>query len=112
MGLEDLQAIRLGGPAPWPDARKAMAKIPIAVQAVVLGHPQVQHHELVALTGVLERTLVRRFNPYRLLLAMDAGRAPGRPGSHMNLPASLDPFNHDIPDSQDKIDWGHRHSFH
>src|SRR3546814_365097 len=32
MGPEDLQAIRLGGPAPWPDACKAVAKVPIAGQ--------------------------------------------------------------------------------
>jgi len=72
VGLEDLQAIRLGGSAPGPDARKTVAKIAIAVGAVILGYGQVQHHQLIALASVLERTRVRRFNPYRLLLAMDA----------------------------------------
>jgi len=93
VGLEDLQAIRLGGPAPGPDAGKAVAKIPIAVHAVVLGHGQVQHHQLVALARVLERTLVRGFNTHRLLLAMYARQALGRPGPDMNLSAALDSFN-------------------
>src|SRR5690554_1245047 len=70
VGLEDLQTIRLGGAAPRPDARKAVAKIAIAVGAVVLGHAQMQHHQLVALARVLEPTVVRRLNPYRRLLAM------------------------------------------
>jgi len=56
-------------------------------------------HQLITLACVLERSLVCGFNPYRLLLAMDAGRAPGWPGPHMNLSTSLDPFNQDIPDS-------------
>src|SRR5690606_18541963 len=99
VGLEDLQAIRLGGPAPWPDPREPVTKIAIAVGAVVLGHTQVQHHQLIALAGVLERTLVRRFNPYRPLLAMDAHQALGRPGPDMNLSATLHPINHYISDS-------------
>jgi len=92
-GLEDLQAIRFGGSAPWPDAHEAVSKIAIAVSAVVLGHTQVQHHQLVTLTGVLQCALVRRFNPYRCLLAMDAHQALGRPGPDMNLSASLHPIN-------------------
>jgi len=99
VGLEDFQPIRLGGPAPGSNPGKAVAKIPIALGAVVLGHSQVQHHQLVALARVLERSLVRGFNPYRLLLAVDAGRALGGPSPDMNLPATLDPFNHDISNS-------------
>src|SRR5690606_566688 len=70
VGLEDFQAIRLGGSTPRPDACEAVTEIAIAVQAMVLGHAQVQHHQLVALARMLERSLVRGFNTYRLLPAM------------------------------------------
>src|SRR5690606_30181803 len=99
VGFEDFQAVRLGSTTPRPNAREAVAEIAIAVGAVVLGHTQVQHHQLIALAGVLERTLVRRFNPYRPLLAMYAHQALGRPGPDMNLSATLHPINHYISDS-------------
>src|SRR3546814_10414139 len=41
----------------------------------------------------LKRTLVGGFNPYRRLLAMDAGQALGGPGPDMNLSATLHAFN-------------------
>jgi len=59
----------------------------------------VQHHQLVALAGVLERTLVRRLNSYRLSLAMYACQALGRPGPNMDLSATLHAFYEYISDS-------------
>jgi hypothetical protein len=52
-----------------------------------------QHHQLVALAGMLERTLVCGFNAYRLLLAMDARQTLGGPSPDVNLSATLDSIN-------------------
>jgi hypothetical protein len=56
VGLEDLQAVRLGGAQPRADSSKPVPEIAVAADAVVLGHRQVQHHELIALAGVLDVT--------------------------------------------------------
>ncbi|AEC19903.1 hypothetical protein PT7_3554 [Pusillimonas sp. T7-7] len=53
-----------------------------------------QHHQLVALAGVLERTLVRRFNTYRPLLTMDARQALGRAGPDVNVSVPLYALNY------------------
>jgi hypothetical protein len=99
VGLEDLQAIRFGGPAPRPDASKPVSKIPIAIGAVVLGHAQVQHHQLITLAGVLERSVMRGFNAYRPLLAGHTHRALGQSSPDMDLPTTLDAFNQYISES-------------
>src|SRR5690606_10055790 len=44
MRLKDLQPIRLGGSITWANARESMTEEPIALFAVILRHPQVQHH--------------------------------------------------------------------
>nr|WP_233208217.1 hypothetical protein [Pollutimonas subterranea] len=94
MGFKYLQPIRLGSSKPRANAGKSVSEIAIAIGAVVLGHAQVQHHDLVALTRVLERTLVRRFNAHRRLPAMHAGRTLGRSGPNMNIAAPLHALNY------------------
>src|SRR5690606_19788187 len=44
MRLKDLQPIRLGGSITRANARESMTEEPIALFAVILRHPQVQHH--------------------------------------------------------------------
>jgi hypothetical protein len=63
VGFKDLQPEAFGCPKPWANALKGMPKVTIATQTMVFGHAQVQDHQLVALTGVLERLQVGRFDP-------------------------------------------------
>ena len=51
MGFIHLQPVGLRGSIAWPDAAKRMAEIAAATSTMVLGHPKVQSHDLVALAG-------------------------------------------------------------
>ena len=62
--LEDFQPEHFGGSQPRSDAGDAMAEIAITLQTVVLGHTQVQPHELIALSGVLQSSGVGGFDPH------------------------------------------------
>jgi len=55
-----------------PNAFEAMAEVTITLRAMVLGGPQVQRHQLVALTCVLEHPLSRSFDLDAIVLAMNA----------------------------------------
>src|SRR6185312_10305946 len=109
VGLEDLQAIGLGGSQARPDAGELMPEIAIAVRVVVLGYRQVQHHELIALAGMLERALVRGLDPHGLAGAVRAGGPPSWPGPDVNALSALYALHHQGIDPEDRIDWGHRY---
>jgi len=94
VGLEDLQAIGLGGSQARPDAGELMPEIAIAVRVVVLGYRQVQHHELIALAGMLERALVRGLDPHGLAGAVRAGGPPSWPGPDVNALSALYVLHH------------------
>lgn len=60
MGFKNLQAAGLGGMQlqSGTNPGKLMPEVAIALCAAILGNAQVRHHQLIALTRMLERTLV------------------------------------------------------
>src|SRR5690606_35020441 len=89
MRFKDLQPVGLGGAQARQNAAKAAAEIAVALWAMVLGHPQVQDHDPVALTGVLEGASVRSFDAHALVLTMDAGWTLCGPRPNMNILVAL-----------------------
>src|SRR5690625_860907 len=75
VGFKNFQPIGFGRPQARQNTGKTVPEIPATLWAMVLGHAQVQHHDLVALAGVFEGASVRGLDAYALVLAMDAGRA-------------------------------------
>src|SRR5690606_28827799 len=94
VSLEYLQAIGLGRAQPGPNPGKPMPEIAIAVGAVILGHTQVQHQQLITLTGVFERAPMGGLDPHPCAGAVDAGQAsPGR-GPDVDVLSSFDFLDH------------------
>ena len=58
VSFKDFEPIGIGGPVARSDARVTVPVVSVASGAVVLGHLQVQDQQLIALTGVLEGSLV------------------------------------------------------
>src|SRR5690625_891808 len=89
MRFKDFQSVGFGGAQARQNAAKAVAEISVAPWAMVFRHPQVQDHDPVALTGVLEGASVRSFDAHALVLAMDAGRARRGTRPDMNILVAL-----------------------
>src|SRR5690625_4178270 len=75
VGFKNFQPIGFGRPQARKSTGTPVPEIPGTLWAMVLGHAQVRHHDLVALAGVFEGASVRGLDAYALVLAMDAGRA-------------------------------------
>jgi hypothetical protein len=58
-----------------------------------------QHHELVALAGVLERSAVGGLDAHPLARAARAGRPLTRPGPDVDLFATPDGVDHQVFDT-------------
>ena len=63
VGLKDLQPVGFGAAQARAYAGKAVTEIAATGLAVVLGHREVQHQHLVALSGVLKGALTGGFDP-------------------------------------------------
>src|SRR5690606_521059 len=94
MRFKDFQAIRFCRTQARANARESVPKIAVAVGAVVLGHGRVQHYALTALTGVLERSLMRRLDPHLRLRAVHTRGAISRLGPDMDVALTRDTLNH------------------
>ncbi len=89
-----------------------MPVIAIALRAVILGNPQVQHHQLVTLARVLDGALVGGLDAHRTVLAGEASRPGRRLGPDMNIAPPIDPLNDQIGQTQDRMILGYRYDLH
>tara|TARA_R100001132_G_C3232613_1_gene66570 strand:+ start:331 stop:615 length:285 start_codon:yes stop_codon:yes gene_type:complete len=94
MGFEYFQAVRFSGASTCTNAGKSMTKIPIALDAVVLGYGQVQHDQLVTLARVLERAPVRSFDAHGWRWTVQTTRPTFGSGPHMNVLRPIDLLNY------------------
>ncbi|QAA92656.1 hypothetical protein CKA81_01445 [Pollutimonas thiosulfatoxidans] len=62
-----------------------MPEIAVAVYAVILGHAQVQHHQLISLARMLERKQVSGLDAHLVACAVHAGRPLTWPCPHMSI---------------------------
>jgi hypothetical protein len=93
MGLKDVPAIRISGAQARADPHKSVANVTIAGGAVILGYVQVHNHQPIALAGLLERALVARLDPNRLVSAIQARWALSRAGPDMYISLMLHAFD-------------------
>ncbi len=89
-----------------------MPVIAIALRAVILGNPQVQHHQLVTLARVLDGALVGGLDTHRTLLAVGTCRPGLGGGPDMNIAPPIDPLNDQIGQTQDRMILGYRYDLH
>src|SRR5690606_6086813 len=86
-------------------------EITVTAYAMVLGHAQMQHHQLIALTGVFESTPIRGLDSDLRACTMHTVGPLSRRGPNVNILSTLDFLYDQTRDSQDRIDGGHRHCF-
>ncbi len=84
-----------------------MAKVAPTGLAVVLGHRQMQNHQLVALAGVFEGALAGRLDPQSLCPAVDAGGSVVGLGPHMDLFLTIYSQDRQIRQAQYRMNLGH-----
>jgi hypothetical protein len=92
MSFKDFQPVTLRGSQAWADTRKTMPKIPFAASAMVFGHPQVQHHDLIALACMFEHAFVRCFDTKAALLTVQTIGSILWLCPDVDLLASINPF--------------------
>jgi hypothetical protein len=67
----------------------AMVEVPLAIRAVVLGRLKIEPQQLITLSGVLQRSLMRGFDPQIRATTVNTTRALPGPGIHLDRNLSI-----------------------
>jgi len=108
MRFKHFQAIAFGCAKAWSDASKAMTKVSVTVLAVVLGRLQVQRHELIALSGVLDSPLVGSLYSELIVATMQAGGSFNGLGPDLNTSVAINTFDFKVGETYNTRCEGHR----
>jgi hypothetical protein len=79
---------------------------------MVLGGPQVQNHQLIALTGVLDSALVGGFDAHQAVLPAGTRRPRFRSGPDVNITSPINAIDDQIGHPQDRMIVGYRYYLH
>lgn len=93
VGLKNLQSKGLRCPKARFDTGEAMTEVSAASRAMVLGHLQVQGHDLITLARMLQGALMGRFDLQRPVLAMNTARPLGGLGIDLDTAISMHLFD-------------------